>query len=340
MEASKIDDEYLVYVGLLQRPLGINGEAVWFGSRRFPLQSISRVGWAGTRESFYGFPGQTQFRIVFGDAQLLVKVEGIDRSVFQTFIERLWHAVGLRLVYETLKAVKAGRQVELAGVTFSDEGPTLEKPNLLFGAKTADFKWHAVRATNSDGAFAISARDGSGNSASASYARAVNTPVLAWLVETVLEYKLDRLSALLDYLPRPSRKIGASGAGASTAANANRAESKVTPKPVARTLLEIALKFAIGGISAAACLVLAALTWRNHLAGRAYYPALGVIAPVLAAFAVTWMIRPPNKGVFIDRFGRRPLWLYGIWLWSSLILGVSAVILALISAGLLLWRSL
>jgi hypothetical protein len=277
METPGIDDEYLVYVGLLQRPLGINGEAVWFGSRRFPLQSISRIGWAGTRESFYGIPGQTQFRIMFGDAQLLVKIDGIDRSVFQTFIERLWHAAGLRLVYETLDAVRARRQVELAGVKFSDEGPTLEKPNLLIGAKTADFKWQAVRATNSDGAFVISARDGSGCTASASYARAANTPVLAWLVETALEHKLDRLSALLDSLPQPSRAIGASGAGASTAANANRAGSKVALKPVARTLVEAALKIAIGGVVAVACLMLTAMTWRDYLAGRAYYPALGAI---------------------------------------------------------------
>jgi hypothetical protein len=338
MEASDVNDEYLVYVGLLQRPLGINGEAVWFGSRRFPLQSISRVGWTTARESFYGISGPTQFRIVFGDAQLLMKVEGIDRSVFQTFIERLWHAAGLRLVYETLDAVKAGRQVELAGVKFSDEGPTLEKPNALFGAKAADVKWQAVRATNSDGAFAISARDGSGYTASASYARAANTPVLAWIVETALKHKLDRLSALLDDLPPPSRTIGTSGAGAPAAANANRAGTKVA-RPVARTLVEAALKIAIGGVMAVACLMLTAMTWRDHLAGRAYYPALGAITPVLAAFAVAWAIRPPNKGLFIERFGHRPLWLYGIWLWSSLTLGSFAVFLALISAGLLLWRS-
>jgi hypothetical protein len=51
------------------------------------------------------------------------------------------------------------------------------------------------------------------------------------------------------------------------------------------------------------------------------------------------MIRPPNKGLFIECFGHRPLGLYGIWLRSSLTLGSFAMFSALISAGLLLWRS-
>jgi hypothetical protein len=73
--------------------------------------------------------------------------------------------------------------------------------------------------------------------------------------------------------------------------------------------------------------------------GRTQAKARAVARPTAEAHAGVAIIRPPNKGLFIECFGHRPLGLYGIWLRSSLTLGSFAMFSALISAGLLLWRS-
>ena len=189
-------NEYKAFVGILQQTLAINDQHVAFGSKKYPIETITRIRWGGTSQSYYGINTGTAFLIAFGDRISEAVVATRNREVYEEFTERLWRSVGSRLLLETLKAVVYGGSVEMAGVAFDDEGIKLKRPNLLFGHKTGKFRWSEVRASSYEGNFIVSTNGPSKFWVSASYSKAPNVPVLAILVGMAIDRKVEKLSQL------------------------------------------------------------------------------------------------------------------------------------------------
>src|SRR5262249_37040356 len=87
---------------IFKEKLRISPDGVEWKGVRYPLNEITRVRWGGTRHSVNGVPTGTTFSIYIGtdggDANITLKRE----QIFGNFIERLWRAIGVRLIGEML----------------------------------------------------------------------------------------------------------------------------------------------------------------------------------------------------------------------------------------------
>jgi hypothetical protein len=103
---------YSAEVGaLFKSTLSISPQGVSWKGQRFPLESVTRVRWGAIRHSVNGIPTGTTFTIAFGDPRSEAVVQLRREEVFNSFKEKLWNAVGVRLLIELLAALKAGKEV-------------------------------------------------------------------------------------------------------------------------------------------------------------------------------------------------------------------------------------
>src|SRR5690606_20424318 len=107
---------YRAEVGMVfKNTLSISPEGVSWKGQHYPLDAVTRVRWGGVRHSVNGIPTGTTFTLAFGDSRSEAVVELAKEDVYSAFVDKLWRAVGVRLLTELLEALKAGRQV-----TFGD----------------------------------------------------------------------------------------------------------------------------------------------------------------------------------------------------------------------------
>jgi hypothetical protein len=138
--------------------LSISPDGVSWRGQSFPLDAITRVRWGGVRHSLNGIPTGTTFTLAFGDNRSEVVVELRREDVYSAFIEKLWRAVGIRLLTELLEALKAGRQIPFGEAIIRDDGVTLTRHKFL-GNEQVRFAWHQIQVWSADGSFVIGAKD-------------------------------------------------------------------------------------------------------------------------------------------------------------------------------------
>jgi hypothetical protein len=71
------------------------------------------VRWGGVRQSINGIPVGTNYTIAFGDEHSEAIVNLGRKDVYSTFVEKIWQAVGIRLLTEFLQTLKAGKEVHI-----------------------------------------------------------------------------------------------------------------------------------------------------------------------------------------------------------------------------------
>jgi rubrerythrin len=87
---------------VFKNKLRISPEGIEWKGRRWDLDSIMRVRWGGTRHSVNGIPTGTTYSIIFGNGSNYASIELKKEATYSNFIDRLWRAVGARLLTEYL----------------------------------------------------------------------------------------------------------------------------------------------------------------------------------------------------------------------------------------------
>jgi len=93
----------------------------------FPLEQITRVRWGAVSHSVNGIPTGTDYTICFGDNYRLANVATKRQDIFENFIDKLWRAVGIRLMTEMLKSLHEGKRHQIGDVLISDYGVEVTK---------------------------------------------------------------------------------------------------------------------------------------------------------------------------------------------------------------------
>jgi hypothetical protein len=158
--------------------LSISPEGLSWKNQRYPLESVTRVRWGGVRHSVNGIPSGTTYTLAFGDNRSEAVVELRKESTYSTFIEKLWRAVGFRLLTELFETLKSGNEVRFGEATLGDDGITLIKHKFLGANEPIRFSWGQVHVWTADGAFYIGAKDDKKTYVGLSYIHAANTHVL------------------------------------------------------------------------------------------------------------------------------------------------------------------
>ena len=190
---------YSVEIGtIFKDTLSISVDGVEWEGRRFSLESITRVRWGGVRQTMNGISTGTIYTIAFGDDQSEAIVNLKNGDVYRTFIDKLWRAVGFRLMSEMLNVLKSGRGQYFGGALVHDDGVTLVKHKFLGSDERVRCTWDQVQIWAENGSFCIGAVSERKASTSISYIDVANTHILEQVVRMAFKKPgLRRLSELL-----------------------------------------------------------------------------------------------------------------------------------------------
>ena len=167
----------------------MNGE----GSR-WDLDSITRIRWGGTRHSLNGIPTGTTYSIIFDYASIELK----DEIIYNNFIDRLWRAVGVRLLTEYLEGLREEKKYRFGSAVISDHGMELERKRLFSSNEQVFCRWSELVIWNGAGVFCIGKKEDRKLKTSFSYQDEDNIHVLEAAIRMFWKRGGNRLSNLLD----------------------------------------------------------------------------------------------------------------------------------------------
>jgi len=177
--------------------LRISPEGIEWKGRRWELDSITRVRWGGTRHSVNGIPTGTTYSIVFGNGSNYASIELRKETIYSNFVDRLWRAVGVRLLTEYLEGLRDGKKYRFGSTVMSDHGMELERRK-LFGSNERVFcHWEELVIWNGPGVFCIGKKEDKKLAAAFSYLEEDNIHVLEAAIRMFWKRGGDRLSSLL-----------------------------------------------------------------------------------------------------------------------------------------------
>lgn len=178
--------------------LSIGPEGVSWQGRSYPLEAITRVRWGATRHSVNGIPTGTTYAIGFGDAKSGAVMECRREDVYEAFVERLWKAVGVRLLLDTLRDLNAGKEWWIDETRIRDDSITFYR-SLAWRREPVAVPWSKIRHWDESGWLNLAVIDEPMLSVSFSYLNTVNVHILDRMLSAAAKRQgLRRLSELLN----------------------------------------------------------------------------------------------------------------------------------------------
>jgi hypothetical protein len=188
---------YATQVGtVFKKTLSISPSGVSWDGRTFPLERVTRIRWGGVRHSVNGIPSGTSYTIGFGDDQSEAVMEIRDEEVYSKFVDKLYRAVGVRLLTELLETVRHG-PVSFGDAVIWDAGISLAKQGWFSGNERVKCRWRGLRLWSADGSFYMGAHTDKKAYTGLSYIHTPNTHLLEQAVRMAHKRGCVRLSELL-----------------------------------------------------------------------------------------------------------------------------------------------
>lgn len=200
-EKRKRDEEitFSAEIGIVfKNMLSISPNGVSWKDQTYPLDSITRIRWGGVRNYVNGLPTGTFYTVAFGDDKSEQVIPIKREWVYTKFTDRLWQAVGFKIMTAMLNSLKAGREVQVGDAVIRDDSILLVKRNFLRSNDFLTIPWNQVHIWSADGAFCIGANNEKKVYSELSYINTENTHVIEQIVRIALNRPgLTRLSQLL-----------------------------------------------------------------------------------------------------------------------------------------------
>lgn len=192
------DITYSADVGMvLKEELKISPDGVVWKGVLLPLGSIRSVRWGGTRHSVNGIPTGTTYEIHIADDKTRVAINLRNGTTFSSFTDKLWRAVGGRLIVEYLTRLKAGESIAFGPAIVSNDGIIVPR-HKFFSTEPVRLSWHQVKIWSADGSFIIASKVDKKVYAALSYSELDNIHVLETIVQASFKNGHPQLSAVLD----------------------------------------------------------------------------------------------------------------------------------------------
>jgi hypothetical protein len=182
---------------IFKAKLRISPEGIEWKGRRWDLDSITRVRWGGTRHSVNGIPTGTTYSIIFGNSSDYASIELKKEAIYSNFIDRLWRAVGVRLLTEYLEGLRDGKRYRFGSAVMSDHGMELERKKLFSSNERVFCRWGELVIWDGAGVFCIGKKEDKKLAAAFSYQEEDNIHVLETAIRMFWKRGSDRMSSLL-----------------------------------------------------------------------------------------------------------------------------------------------
>jgi hypothetical protein len=172
------------------------GGVSWKG-RNYPLDEVTRVRWGGVKHSVNGIPTGTTYTIAFGDGRSEAVVHLRREDVYTVATDKIWRAVGVRLIRDLAEALKDGRRFAFGDAVVADDQVVLRRHTWRGAQEQVPCAWHAAQIWTADGALVIAAQADKKVYTELSYMHVPNVHVLEQLIRLGFERGIDRLSDVL-----------------------------------------------------------------------------------------------------------------------------------------------
>lgn len=189
---------YQVEIGLIFKDkLCISPDGIEWKGKHFPLNSITWVKWGAVNNSVNGIPTGTDYDIGFGDEQSSAEIKTRKEDIFRTFTDKLWRAVCVRLLTETLETLRSGKTISIGNTVIDDNGLQLQR-HKFFGTESEYRKWGQVSYLSARGSLLIIAQDDKKIYAELPYLTTPNAHILEAIIRLSFKKWTGRLSGLLN----------------------------------------------------------------------------------------------------------------------------------------------
>ena len=138
---------YSDYVGTSVKTLfQISPQGIDWQGTRWPFESINRIMWGG----FMGQPGEEpQYLITFGNEDVSTTVTTHDQSAYSAITQKLWVAVGKRLLVELVTELGKGKRIAFGDAIVDDQGIELVRRNQWAASSQWGFQYQNQGMSNS-----------------------------------------------------------------------------------------------------------------------------------------------------------------------------------------------
>jgi len=189
--------EYAAEVGVLFKDkVSMTAHAIEWQNRRFPLAAISRIRWGATRHSVNGIPTGTSYVIVVGDKTSDMTINLRSEAIYDNLANRLWKAVGVRLVIELVQKVREAGSVPILDGAIRDDGVVLKRRKMFGAGEPLLVPWNDVTVWSQAGTFFIAKKDETQVQTAMTYKGHDNTMVIENLIRAFFKSDKPRLTQL------------------------------------------------------------------------------------------------------------------------------------------------
>lgn len=177
--------------------LRISPDGIEWKGRRWSLDSITRVRWGATKHSVNGIPTGTFYNIVFGNDSTKETINLRRKTTFDNFVERLWKAVGTRILTDYLAGLQAGKKYRFGSTVVSDTGMELQRTGFFSGGERVFCGWGELQIWNGPGLFCIGKKGDKKLTVGLSYQDEDNIHILEAAIRMSFKQGGNRLSGIL-----------------------------------------------------------------------------------------------------------------------------------------------
>lgn len=169
---------YEATIGMLGREkFSISPKGISWQGITYPLNSITNVRWGGVRHSVNGIPTGTTYTIGFGDNKRSSTIETRNNEIYSAIVDRMWRAVGVRLMIELLAALKDGKKLNFGDAVVQDDGVEVTT-HKFFKNERVFLNWSQIHVWSQSGNFYIGNKDDKKSYSEISYIEHPNSHVL------------------------------------------------------------------------------------------------------------------------------------------------------------------
>lgn len=169
--------------------ISVNGIS-WNGDTR-RLDEIDAVSWGGLRGDY-----TTKFDVRVYSPRGALVIEFTDGAKFDVVIDKIWRAVGVRLLVEMLTALKGGAVFHFGNMRVSDKGVVIVTSRVIRAPLETFVPWTEARKTMQSGQLIITSNDGKAKGA-VDIRQTRNAPVLSTALDIYWKKGGATLSSIL-----------------------------------------------------------------------------------------------------------------------------------------------
>lgn len=185
-------------IGLMFKDtLSISPSGVRWKEISFTLEQVTRVRWGAIRHSVNGIPSGTDYTICFGDNVRLATVVTKKQDIFENFIDKLWRAVGVRLMTKMLEGLRRGQSYRIGDALISDHGAEINKSG-FFSSSRVYGNWSELKVWSADGSCFIGMNSDKKAYSELSYIGTDNTHIIEAAIRMKFKNSSNKLSSILE----------------------------------------------------------------------------------------------------------------------------------------------